>query len=555
MSYALKSMGYAVTSNDFLAFPAVIAAATVANDVVTLTSEDVEQITGPTADGRDFIQTTFDGLYFTADDRAFLDSAWSHIDPLEGAKRDLAIAALVLAAARKPRGVFTFTDLRYDDGRRDLRLPLRDHFVETAAEYNSVVFDSGRRCQAAQSDIFDVDPAGYDLVYLDPPYAPPKDDNCYIKRYHFLEGLSVYWRGQEVMEHTRTKKLVKRFTPFSYKRTIVDVGNGSGTGLVRFWFGSGTGRGGTGAEARYPLETDQTAVAWISKGPSPVTRTALSPHAVPAQSSPPLLHPSLTEVPLPRRMSVSLTIDQVRNRTKTVTRRRVDTWRDLKAGDRLVLIEKGMGLAKGAKQVVVAEVEVIDASASTTSRRMISCVWPVRCGHAPRISSHVSATMYEDRPSAYLAADTSVISETVTLWLIAAPRDTLTRRSGGPLPGRSRGFDHGDVVDPRGQDGPGGGPHFASAVGGASVAGTADGEQGGGEGPVVDADQDRSPAGRVARGAVTSGPPGMRCSTSRGSRRWCRGRCAGRSRSAGRRRRTTTRGRSRRMRGGLVCLR
>ena len=224
VSYALKSMGYAVTSNDFLAFPAVIAAATVANDVVTLTSEDVEQITGPTADGRDFIQTTFDGLYFTADDRAFLDSAWSHIDPLEGAKRDLAIAALVLAAARKqPRGVFTFTDLRYDDGRRDLRLPLRDHFVETAAEYNSVVFDSGRRCQAAQSDIFDVDPAGYDLVYLDPPYAPPKDDNCYIKRYHFLEGLSVYWRGQEIMAHTRTKKLVKRFTPFSYKRTIVDA--------------------------------------------------------------------------------------------------------------------------------------------------------------------------------------------------------------------------------------------------------------------------------------------------------------------------------------------
>ena len=29
-----------------------------------------------------------------------------------------------------------------------------------------------------------------DLVYLDPPYAPPSDDNDYIKRYHFLEGLS-----------------------------------------------------------------------------------------------------------------------------------------------------------------------------------------------------------------------------------------------------------------------------------------------------------------------------------------------------------------------------
>ena len=59
-------------------------------------------------------------------------------------------------------------------------------------------------------------------------------------------------------------------------------------------------------------------------------------------------------------MSCALTIDAVRARTKTVTRRHVDTWRDLKPGDRLTLIEKGMGLPKGAKQVVLAEVEIID---------------------------------------------------------------------------------------------------------------------------------------------------------------------------------------------------
>lgn len=61
-----------------------------------------------------------------------------------------------------------------------------------------------------------------------------------------------------------------------------------------------------------------------------------------------------------RRMSCSMTIDAVRARTKTVTRRHVDTWKDLKAGDRLTLIEKGMGLAKGERQVVLAEVEIVD---------------------------------------------------------------------------------------------------------------------------------------------------------------------------------------------------
>lgn len=63
---------------------------------------------------------------------------------------------------------------------------------------------------------------------------------------------------------------------------------------------------------------------------------------------------------MPRRMSCSLTIDAVRTRTKTVTRRHVDTWRTLQPGDRLTLIEKGMGLPAGARQVVLDEVEIVD---------------------------------------------------------------------------------------------------------------------------------------------------------------------------------------------------
>lgn len=60
-----------------------------------------------------------------------------------------------------------------------------------------------------------------------------------------------------------------------------------------------------------------------------------------------------------RRMAVSMTIDAVRERRKTVTRRPEDTWQSLAPGDRLTLIEKGMGLPKGAKQVVLAEVEIV----------------------------------------------------------------------------------------------------------------------------------------------------------------------------------------------------
>lgn len=224
VAYALKCMGYSVTANDFLKFPTTLTAATVVNQSETLTDDDISLITGPARDDRHFIQTKFDGLYFNHEDRAFLDSAWSHIDHLHGFKQDLTIAALVLSAARKqPRGVFTFTELRYDDGRRDLQMSMREHFVRAAREYNSVVFAGRQKCKSTSSDVFELDGVKYDLVYLDPPYAPPRDDNCYIKRYHFLEGLSVYWRGTQILENTKTKKLAKRYTPFSYKRTIVEA--------------------------------------------------------------------------------------------------------------------------------------------------------------------------------------------------------------------------------------------------------------------------------------------------------------------------------------------
>ena len=224
VSYLLKAQGFNVTSNDFMAFSSTVARATVENSRERLSAETVDAVCGPPADDRDFIQRTFTGIFFTPEDLAFLDSAWSHIDQLRGYQRDIAISALVLSAARKqPRGVFTYTGARYGDGRRDLRLSLREHFREAAAAYNATVFDVNTVNTAVNGDVFDLATTSPDIVYLDPPYAPPRDDADYMKRYHFLEGLSVYWRGVEIMPETKTQKIAKRFTPFAYKRTIEDA--------------------------------------------------------------------------------------------------------------------------------------------------------------------------------------------------------------------------------------------------------------------------------------------------------------------------------------------
>jgi len=219
VAYTLKVTGRETHANDHLTFTATLAEALVANQDEHLTAEDVETLCSPNRDGRDFIATTFAGLYFPDADHAFLDAAWSHVDELAGAKRALALSALCLAAAwKQPRGVFTVTTPRYDDGRRQLHTPLEALFREGVSRCNAAVRPGA--AHATCGDVFALDAAGAALVYLDPPYAPPRDDTCYVKRYHFLEGLATYWRGQEIMWETRTRKLRKRHTPFGSKRTV-----------------------------------------------------------------------------------------------------------------------------------------------------------------------------------------------------------------------------------------------------------------------------------------------------------------------------------------------
>ena len=58
-----------------------------------------------------------------------------------------------------------------------------------------------------------------------------------------------------------------------------------------------------------------------------------------------------------RAMSFAKTTSQVRDRTKTVTRRL--GWQVLKPGDRVRAVEKVMGLRKGEKRVELAVIEVV----------------------------------------------------------------------------------------------------------------------------------------------------------------------------------------------------
>jgi len=227
VAYLLKAMGKSVVASDFLNFPAVLAAATVANGKRRLDGRAIKSLLASRRNGPHFIEKTFDGIFYCPDDLRFLDRVSANSENLEQPhQRALALAALMRSCLKKqPRGVFTVSGnlSRYDDGRRDLRLSMEEHFLEQVEAFNKVVFENGRTHSVKRADVFSLKPKGIDLVYLDPPYVPRADDNCYMKRYHFLEGLSCYWKGVRIMQATKVKKIEKPYTPFSYRRTAIDA--------------------------------------------------------------------------------------------------------------------------------------------------------------------------------------------------------------------------------------------------------------------------------------------------------------------------------------------
>ena len=227
VAYLLKAMGKRVMANDFLEFAYHLAVATVENSTTTLDAADAERLCRARGPHALFITRTFDGIFFSRDDLRFLDVVSANLRELAGRHaRALVHASLTRACMKKqPRGVFTVSGRNYDDGRRDLRLTLEAHFRESLALFSGLVFDNGWRHTAVRGDALTLDAGPADLVYMDPPYVPRADDNCYVKRYHFLEGLASYWTapGTEIDQTSRVKKIPKRFTPFSYRRSAPDA--------------------------------------------------------------------------------------------------------------------------------------------------------------------------------------------------------------------------------------------------------------------------------------------------------------------------------------------
>jgi DNA adenine methylase len=224
VGYLFKTMGKQVLANDYMAMSATFAKALIENNGSTLSEREIAKLFSPNAKADRFVQDTFAGLYYSDEENALIDRVRANIKKLkEEKKRAVALTGLIRACLKKrPRGIFTYTGLRYDDGRADLKMSLEEQVRNAIRLINRAVFDNGRHNRARHGDAMTARFKA-DLVYIDPPYFSPLSDNEYVRRYHFVEGLARDWEGVDMQWHTKTRKFKSYPTPFSSRVGAADA--------------------------------------------------------------------------------------------------------------------------------------------------------------------------------------------------------------------------------------------------------------------------------------------------------------------------------------------
>ncbi len=225
VGYMFKTQGKAVISNDYMAMSATFTKAMVENNFVTLPLEEAKELLVTHRESDHFVASTFKGLYYTDEENDLIDTLRTNIAAIKDQyKHAIAMTALIRACMKKrPRGIFTYTGQRYNDGRKDLQKTLAQQFLEAVRAVNKAIFDNGQINCSKQGDAMDLRVEQPDMVYIDPPYYSPLSDNEYVRRYHFVEGLARDWKGVEIQQHTQTKKFKSYPTPFATRKGASDA--------------------------------------------------------------------------------------------------------------------------------------------------------------------------------------------------------------------------------------------------------------------------------------------------------------------------------------------
>lgn len=231
VSYLLKKMDKSVTYNDKLYFNHLIGKAIIENSGTKLTGQDLNELLcrKEGIEYSRFIQNNFKNMYFLEEENIWLDFVTNNInlmnhypDEILQYKKSLAYYALFQASMiKRPFNLFHRNNLNIRTSEVERNFgnkttwdkSFENHFIKFSNEASSMVFNSKKECFSMNQSAFEIDPYGYDLVYLDPPYLKKNAKNessNYLKCYHFLEGLSKYQNWHEFVDFDSTNHRFKQ---------------------------------------------------------------------------------------------------------------------------------------------------------------------------------------------------------------------------------------------------------------------------------------------------------------------------------------------------------
>lgn len=215
VAHAFKCAGACVTYNDILAFNHQIGVALIENDHVRLGDEVITNLERRRRNGDydDFIERTFDGVYYTREENRWLDTVVQNISHLPCRfQRALAwFAVFQSAMIKRPYNLFHRSNLsmrlakvsRSFGNKATWETPFPVCLRRFARQANDAIIDGGGSCRAVCGDANKVT-GEFDLVYVDTPYIKRNGSGVdYLNFYHFLEGMVDYRNWATRIDFTR----------------------------------------------------------------------------------------------------------------------------------------------------------------------------------------------------------------------------------------------------------------------------------------------------------------------------------------------------------------
>jgi len=193
VAYAYKQQGKRVIANDLLTSSYYFAKATVENNHVRLSDDEVERLFAPNDRRQSYVEKHYAGVLYPAEECRFLDNLYANVSDLDDPyKRSIAFAAAVRTCIYKmPGGKFRPNLLPYRSPdhryhKPKFQQPIEDVYRRFLLAYNAAVFDNGQANLALNTDILDIiSTIQADVAYFDPPYGG--SDYDYLRDYFFVE--------------------------------------------------------------------------------------------------------------------------------------------------------------------------------------------------------------------------------------------------------------------------------------------------------------------------------------------------------------------------------